>query len=217
MNTHSILHGNGGTALAVLSAAEDFFFLNMNKRIKCIFETYLNEQWQVELDITRHNGSSSATGCTALIISSCQDDGFAHHLVTSFETIGILQVQRLGGATWESRTLRNSRPVPIFSGTVCPHLSFFPLFSHLRLIGQRPLVKERARCCSNIKVTGGDLPCGVSVRLTVTQFTDSQTTRDPCGSLLLLLLLLFSPTCQTQICGKNFFFFYLFTESIELH
>lgn len=66
-------------------------------------------------------------------------------------------------------------------------------------------MKERAQCCSNIKVTGGDLPCGASVRLTVTQFTDSQTTRDPCGSLLLPLF--FPPTCQTQICLKMFFFF----------
>lgn len=88
-----------------------------------------------------------------------------------------------------------------------PTFIVFHLFSPLQLIGQRPLVKERAQCCSNIKVTGGDLPCGASVRLTVTQFTDSQTTRDPCGSLLLLLLLFFPPTCQTRICLKMFFFF----------
>lgn len=32
--------------------------------------------------------------------------------------------------------------------------------------------------CSNTKVTGGELSCRAAVRLTVTQFTDSQTTRD---------------------------------------
>lgn len=64
---------------------------------------------------------------------------------------------------------------------------FQPILSSLRRPGQRPLGGECAQRCSDIKVTGGDLPCGASVILTVTQFTGSQTTRDPCGSLLRFL------------------------------
>lgn len=41
--------------------------------------------------------------------------------------------------------------------------------------------KQPVQRCSNIKVTGGDLSCRGAVRLTVTQLTDSQTTRDPCS------------------------------------
>lgn len=42
-------------------------------------------------------------------------------------------------------------------------------------------LKQPVQHCSDIKVTGGDLSCSGAVRLTVTQLTDSQTTRDPCS------------------------------------
>lgn len=83
---------------------------------------------------------------------------------------------------------QNSKLVPFPSRNIPTSVFFCSVFP-LCLIGQ-PFWNHLVQHCSNIKVTGGDLSCRGAVRLTVTQLTDSQTTRD---------LFSYFFTCQTLI------------------
>lgn len=158
---------------------------NCNKKKKCGVECGLNLRWS-ERDINecREEGSSD-TGLTKQIMfnppldrcTSSQEADFApsHH----FKTIGFLQVQSCWGKP-------SSPVIPEFQTGF--HLSRKYLHSivFLLILPSVPyrseiFLKQPVQHCSNIKVTGGDLSCRGAVRLTVTQLTDSQTTRDPCS------------------------------------
>lgn len=109
--------------------------------------------------------------------TSSQEAGFA--LSCHFETIWFLQLL--------SRRGRPDNPGIPESQIVSPSIQeTSPLFFHipfpLRLVGQKSFWNHPVESCSRIKVTGGDLSCRGAVRFTVTQLTDSQTTRDPCSS-----------------------------------
>lgn len=74
---------------------------------------------------------------------------------------------------------KNSKRVPFPFRKYLHFRVFLLILSFLCLIGQRMFfLNSLVQQCSNTKVTGGELSCRAAVRLTVTQFTDSQTTRD---------------------------------------